>query len=99
MLVIRLKDKLFFFAIKIRVCDVDLLAMILILIIFFQDEMDVLSLIFDIGKNHASFAVSITKEFIPATVVFCSALSQYLYKLLKLYACYRWNLLLNATET
>lgn len=30
-----------------------------------HDEIDVLSLIFDIGRNHATFAVSITKEFFP----------------------------------
>lgn len=30
-----------------------------------QDEMDALSLIFDIGRNHGSFAISIIKEFFP----------------------------------
>ncbi|CAI9287382.1 unnamed protein product [Lactuca saligna] len=30
-----------------------------------QDEMDVLSLVFDIGRNHGTFAISIIKEFFP----------------------------------
>ncbi|CAH1418711.1 unnamed protein product [Lactuca virosa] len=30
-----------------------------------QDEIDVLSLVFDIGRNHGSFAISIIKEFFP----------------------------------